>query len=105
LVAFVSRKSTSKTKIAAPSVPGQAQRLLLFGLPPLLEGEDAAAYDQLLARICAAVKPVDIIDEIMRRKIYVPANSADVGSEQKDIAKYFVPASIIRAFIPTEYRF
>jgi hypothetical protein len=26
-------------------------------------GEDAAAYDQLLARICAAVKPVDIIDE------------------------------------------
>jgi len=104
LVAFVSRKSTSKTKIAASSVPGQAQRLLLFG-PPLLEGEDAAAYDQLLARICAAAKPVDIIDEIMRRKIYVPANSADVGSEQKDIAKYFVPASTIRAFIPTEYRF
>ena len=30
----------------------------------LLEGEDAAAYDQLLARICAAVKPVDIIDEM-----------------------------------------
>jgi hypothetical protein len=32
--------------------------------PPLIEGEDAAAYDQLLVRICAAVKPVDIIDEI-----------------------------------------
>ena len=31
---------------------------------PLLEGEDAAAYDQLLARICAAVKPVDVIDEM-----------------------------------------
>jgi hypothetical protein len=42
---------------------------------------------------------------IMSRKIYVPANSADVGSEQKNIAKYFVPASTIRAFIPTEYRF
>jgi hypothetical protein len=27
-------------------------------------GEDAAAYDQLLARICAAVKPVDIVEEI-----------------------------------------
>ena len=36
----------------------------MFGPPPLIEGEDAAAYDQLLARICAAVKPVDIIDEI-----------------------------------------
>ena len=64
MVAFVSRKNKSKTEIAAPSVPGRAQRLALFGPPPLIEGEDAAAYDQLLARICAAVKPVDIIDEI-----------------------------------------
>ena len=39
---------------------------------------------------------------IMSRKIYVPAS--DGGSEQ-DIAKYFVPASTIRDFIPTEYRF
>ena len=60
----MSRKSTSKTKIAALSVPGRAQRLALFGPPPLIEGEDAAAYDQLLDRICAAVKPVDIIDEM-----------------------------------------
>jgi hypothetical protein len=63
-VAFVSRTNKSKTEIAAPSVPERAQRLALFGPPPLIEGEDAAAYDQLLARICAAVKPVDIIDEI-----------------------------------------
>jgi hypothetical protein len=42
---------------------------------------------------------------IMSRKIYVTANSADVGSEQKDVAKYFVPVSTIRAFIPAEYRF
>ena len=47
-----------------PSVPERAQRLALFGPPPLIEGEDAAAYDQLLARIFAAVKPVDIIDEM-----------------------------------------
>ena len=64
MVAFMSRKSESKTEIAAPSVPERVQRLALFGPPPLIEGEDAAAYDQLLARICAAVKPVDIIDEI-----------------------------------------
>jgi hypothetical protein len=61
MVAFMSRKSESKTEIAAPSVP---QRLSLFGPRLLLEGEDAAAYDQLLGRICAAVQPADVIDEI-----------------------------------------
>src|SRR5215469_14492953 len=64
MVAFMSRKSESKTEIAAARVPGQVQRLTVFGPPLLLEGEDAAAYDELLARICAAVKPADIIDEI-----------------------------------------
>jgi hypothetical protein len=58
----MSRKSESKTEIAP--VPGQVQRLAVFGPPLLLEGEDAAAYDELLGRICAAVKPVDIIDEM-----------------------------------------
>jgi hypothetical protein len=47
---------------------------------------------------------------IMSRKITVRLNSTGTGGEQKDgeqkdIAKYFVPASTIRAFIPTEYRF
>jgi len=42
---------------------------------------------------------------IMSRKIYLPPNTADPESKEKDIAKYFVPASTIRAFIPTEYRF
>src|SRR6516164_7038914 len=64
MVAFMSRKSESKTEIAAARVPGQVQRLAVFGPPLLLEGEDAAAYDELLGRICAAVKPVDVIDEI-----------------------------------------
>ena len=36
----------------------------LFGPPPLLEGEDAAAYDEFYGRVCAAVKPADIIDEM-----------------------------------------
>jgi hypothetical protein len=64
LVAFVSGTNKSKTEIAAPTVPGRVPRLALFGPPPLIEGEDAAAYDQLLARICAAVKPADVIDEM-----------------------------------------
>jgi hypothetical protein len=37
----------------------------LFGPPPILEGEDAAAYDELYGRVCAAIKPVDIIDEML----------------------------------------
>jgi len=67
MVAFMSRKSESKTEIAA--VPGQVQRLAVFGPPLLLEGEDAAAYDELLARVCAAVKPVDVIDEMLIAEI------------------------------------
>jgi|SRR5215831_13514738 len=63
MVAFMSRKSKSKTETAA--VAGQVQRLAVFGPPLLLEGEDAAAYDELLARVCAAVKPVDVIDEML----------------------------------------
>ena len=37
----------------------------LFGPPPILEGEeDAAAYDELVGLVCAAVKPADVIDEM-----------------------------------------
>jgi hypothetical protein len=50
----------SKSVTSAP-----AARLRLFGQAQLLEGEDAAAYDELLARFYAAVNPVDIIDEML----------------------------------------
>jgi hypothetical protein len=36
----------------------------LFGRPPILVGEDATAYDELIGRVYAAVKPVDVIDEM-----------------------------------------
>src|SRR5262249_24868639 len=42
---------------------------------------------------------------IMSRKFTVSPTSGAHASEKKDIAKYFVPASAIRAFIPPEYRF
>jgi hypothetical protein len=47
---------------------------------------------------------------IMSRKITARVSSTGAGAEQqdgeqKDLAKYFVPASSIRAFIPAEYRF
>jgi hypothetical protein len=37
----------------------------LFGPPLVIEGEDAAAYDELFGRVCAAVKPGDVIDEML----------------------------------------
>jgi hypothetical protein len=37
----------------------------IFGPPLLLEGEDAAAYDEFYGRVCAAVKPADVIDEML----------------------------------------
>jgi hypothetical protein len=40
-----------------------------FGPAPLIEGEDAAAYDELLVRISSAVRPHDIFEEIWVRDI------------------------------------
>jgi hypothetical protein len=40
-----------------------------FGAPPLLEGEDSAAYDALLIRISTAVKPADALEDIWVRDI------------------------------------
>ena len=48
-------KKTTSTAISQHS---------LFGPPPILEGEDAAAYDELSGRVCAAIKPIDVIDEM-----------------------------------------
>jgi hypothetical protein len=37
---------------------------VLFGPPPILAGEEAA-YDELVGRVYAAIKPVDVIDEML----------------------------------------
>ena len=49
------KKSTSKA----------VSRHSLFGPPPVLDGEDPAAYDELFGRVSAAVKPIDVIDEML----------------------------------------
>jgi hypothetical protein len=49
--------------------PELTPRLALFGPPPLIQGEDAAAYDELLLRVSTAVKPVDILEDIWVRDI------------------------------------
>src|SRR5262245_14314784 len=55
--------------VATDAVDWSAARLNLFGPPPLIEGEDAAAYDELLVRISAAVKPADILEDIWVRDV------------------------------------
>jgi hypothetical protein len=60
------RNPESQSKAVAPA---QAPRWRLFGEPNILQGEDSAAYDELLARIYAAVKPVDTIEEMFTADI------------------------------------
>jgi hypothetical protein len=82
--------SDPKSDLKSTSIaPARASRRTLFGQAPLLEGEDAAAYDQLLARVCAAVKPVDIIDELF---------IADVVSLEWEVLRWRrLKSSLIRA--------
>jgi len=58
------RQSKPKKTNSMTSAPTRAQRFAFFGPPPVLEGEDAALYDELVGRMWAAVQPVDIIDEL-----------------------------------------
>jgi hypothetical protein len=71
------RAKSSET--AVPRFLTRAQRLALLGPPLLIEGEDAAAYDQVLAGICAAEKPVDFIDEMF---------IADVAALEWDVLRW-----------------
>jgi hypothetical protein len=40
-------------------------RLALFGAPPLIPGEDADAYGEILARVSGQVAPRDLIEEML----------------------------------------
>ena len=40
-------------------------RLAPFGPPPLITGEDADAYEQILARVSSQVAPKDFIEEML----------------------------------------
>jgi hypothetical protein len=53
--------------MTAPNTPNSARNAMdfsPFGPPQLIEGEDIAHYDELFARVTAAVKPADVIEEI-----------------------------------------
>ncbi len=61
---MATKRTRSNSKNKSLTSAATAERLAVFGPPLLLEGEDAGAYEELLARICAAVKPTDVIDEM-----------------------------------------
>ncbi len=50
-------------------IDAHAEPALLLGPPALIEGEDAAAYYELFAKVSAAVKPRDVIEEILLRDV------------------------------------
>ena len=59
-----------KVKLKPRSTSKRASaRLTPFGPPPLVLGEDEDAYNELLARVSAAVQPADMIEEILVRDI------------------------------------
>ena len=57
--------STSTNRPLAPATAVIA----FLAPPPLIEGEDAAGYDELLARISGTLKPADILEEIWVRDV------------------------------------
>jgi hypothetical protein len=61
---MVKRVRLEKTKSKSKSMTLASARWTLFDQPQLLAGEDAATYHELLAHVRAAVKPVDIIDDM-----------------------------------------
>jgi hypothetical protein len=58
---------------AIESMPGGAAApvttFALLGAPPLISSEDRAAYEELLARICATLRPSDSLEEVWIRDL------------------------------------
>jgi hypothetical protein len=66
---MIEKVRPDKTPRVLSSAPAPTRRLALFGPPPLIEGEDPAAYDDLLTRISGALKPADILEDIWVRDV------------------------------------
>jgi hypothetical protein len=53
--------------IPAKRTTQRSKKPLFFGPPPLIAGEDPAAYDDLQERFTAAIKPTDVLEEMWMR--------------------------------------
>ena len=56
-------------KSKSQSPPKAFRRPHLFGPPPILEGEDTSAYNEILDRVFGAVGPTDFVEEIWVRDL------------------------------------
>jgi hypothetical protein len=65
---MTSRVRLTKNRPALTANTSSAERLLPFGPPPLIYGENAAAYDELLANGSTALRPTDLIEDIWVRE-------------------------------------
>src|ERR1700722_12359069 len=58
-----------RAALSGPSPSKPFRRSVPSGPPPLLEGEDARVYNEMLDRVFAAVSPTDFIEEIWARDL------------------------------------
>lgn len=58
-------QNNRRSKAITLAAQAPSRRSTLFGPPLLLQGENAADYEALRASIYQAIKPIDIIDEIL----------------------------------------
>lgn len=69
MVALPSKSTEAGSPDHTPNVIGSTDAQALLGRPPILHGEDERTYAELLARVQAAVKPKDILEEIWVRDV------------------------------------
>jgi hypothetical protein len=60
---------SSSNEITAGGAAPPLATLALLGAPALIKGENARGYDELLARICATLRPADCLEEIWIRDV------------------------------------
>jgi hypothetical protein len=63
------KKMTGSTELMSGGASVPLATLPLLGAPPLIKGEHAGSYDQLLARICGTLRPSDSLEEIWIRDV------------------------------------
>jgi hypothetical protein len=77
----ITPKKSKRVRLKEPETETHHRwvRQTLFGKPQLLPGEDPGDYEQFVAHIRAAVKPVDIIFEML---------IAEVASQQWEFLRW-----------------
>ncbi len=62
-------QATDATALPTPSAPNLPATLDFLGRAPITLADDASAYDTLLARLLASVRPADPLEEIWVREV------------------------------------